>query len=161
MRGSVTPQVAVTSPDLPMDNRIVVQPIVSGNHSFQLANAKSGGEEARLECLETTLYSAFNTNVNDFNFLEVTNITNSSINITWTAIVFDGSTASGTATVASNRRVDVDLHTPIGNNRFGHVIIKHDGPLGAIRGAVSQYFGSVSDFRLSVSVPLEARENSL
>ena len=159
--GDAAPLAAAPSGDSSQaDNRICITPTATGAHFIRIGSYKSGGEDVRIECVETTIFGVYNTNVNDFNFLELVNLTNKTVNGNWRAINFDGATFTGAFTIAPNRRADIDLHSNVGAGRFGHVIVTHDAPRGALFGFVSQYSGSVTDFSLSVSNPLKERKQT-
>ncbi len=138
------------------DNRLTFTPTTTDRFILTVANAKVGGELVRVRCLATTLFGGYNTNVNDFNFLELTNIGNQTLNGTITATNFDGTVVINAQpfSVLPQRRVDVDLHTPVGVDKFGVVRVTHDGPLGTLKGNVSQYKGTVADFTLTDAAPL-------
>ena len=141
LRGDTTQQVAVdplsdTNSD---DNRISIFATVGGYYTFTIASAKAGGEVARVVCAETSIYGSFNTSVNEYNFLELTNISNSDINVIWIARDHTGFVNSRELLIPSDRRVDVDLHSAVGQGLYGSVKLKHNGPLGAIKGSISQY----------------------
>jgi hypothetical protein len=130
---------------------------------FTVDSDNSGGEAARYECVETTIYGGYNTNANPFNFLEVLNITNSEITFYVTAINWDGTKVVDAREyqVGANNRVDVDLHTAAGAARFGLVYVAHNGPYGALKGSVSQYRGGVGSLELATSTPLTPRDQNL
>ncbi len=144
------------------DNRLTFTPTTADRFRLTVDDALGASESVRVRCLDTTLYSGFNTNVNDFNFLELTNTTNATVSGKVYAITADGTTAinGSSFSVSASRRLDVDLHTPAGANKYGLVIVTHDGPLGALTGGVSQYSGSVSNFELTGFVPLAATEQA-
>lgn len=150
--GEISPIVGGESGDL-ADNRVIVTPTQSDRYRIEVASAATGGETVLIRCFATTLFGGFNTNVNDFNFLELTNTSNAEIVALVTAIEFDGTVAldNTSFTVPAGQRVDVSLHDFAGMNRFGVVRVTHNGPLGSLVAAVSQYFGTVSDFRLGGS----------
>lgn len=153
--GTMTPPITGETGDS-ADNRITLIPVTTDRYRLTVSSAKSGGELARIRCWDTTLYGGFNTNVNDFNFLEITNVSNATISGRLYAITSDGTNAiNGTTfSVAANRRLDIDLHTPAGADKYGLVIVAHDGPNDALKGYVSQYLGPVSNFLLTEAVPL-------
>lgn len=157
--GTLSPQVTGESGDS-ADNRLSFLVTTADRYQLTVATAAGGGEDVRPRCLETTLYGGYNTNVNDFNFLELSNITNASITGTITATNFDGTVViNGQAfTVPAGRRVDVDIHSAAGADKFGIIKVIHDGPFGSLQGNVSQYSGSVSNFSLSASIPLRPVE---
>lgn len=111
-------------------------------------------------CEETTLYGDFNTNANPFNFLEITNISNSTITGKIYATSYDGTTViNGTSfTIPSNRRVDTSIHDAAGPNVFGSIKIVHDGPLGSLKAKTSYYSGPVSALELKATVPATIRD---
>lgn len=143
------------------DNRVIVTPTQSDRYRIEIEGAAVGGESVLIRCYETTLFGGFNTNVNDFNFLELTNIGNATITARVSAIEFDDTVALNNAefAVPAGQRVDVSLHDFAGMNKFGFVRVTHDAPLGTLNGAVSQYFGTVEDFRLGGSQQLKHRLN--
>ena len=140
---------------------------VAGDYTIGIDNqtvALIGGApqtaKGRVDCQETTLYGGYNTNVNDFNFLEVLNITNTTITAAITATNSDGTVVINQQqfVVAPNTRADIDLHTPAGPNKFGLVKLIHNGPYGALQASVSQYDGTISNFVLTSSLPLKPRD---
>ena len=160
--GLITP--AVSSEESVIgDNRISFTTTLDGSHVVLINNNDGDDETGRLDCVETTLYGGYNTNVNDFNFLELTNTTNATITGTVTAVNFDGTTVidNQAFSVDASRRIDIDLHTAAGADKFGLVRVTHDGPAGALQGYVSQYSGTVSSFQLNASIPLKTRENGM
>lgn len=130
------------------------------NATTDISGTASAPTQARFDCVETTLYGGFNTNVNDFNFLEILNISNSVITGTITAVNSDGTVVINKQpfTVQPNRRSDVDIHTPAGALKYGLISVTHSGPLGAIQAYVSQYDGTASNFALTASIPLRVRD---
>ena len=130
------------------------------NQSTALFTGTPVTAKARIDCDETTLYGGYNTNVNDFNFLEILNITNTTLNAAITATNSDGTVviAQQVVTVQPNRRADIDLHTPAGANKFGLLEVIHNGPKGGLQASVSQYDGTVSNFVLTSSLPLKTRD---
>ncbi|MFN8389551.1 MAG: hypothetical protein U0136_04610 [Bdellovibrionota bacterium] len=159
--GSITPVITGESNGV-ADNRIVFTPTTSDRFVLTVQSAKSGGEDVRIRCLDTTLYGGFNTNVNDFNFLELTNVSNAQITAKVTAINYDGTVAINGQSVVIDptRRLDVDIHTPAGANKYGMIIVTHNGPAGALKGNVSQYSGNVNNFDLAGSEPLRPIEQN-
>ena len=159
--GDITPQITGESGGAD-DNRITFTPTTSNRFSITVDDAEGGGESVRVRCFDTTLHSGFNTNVNDFNFLELTNVTNATVTGKVTAITADGTTVINGAgfSISAQRRADIDLHTPAGADKYGLVIVTHDGPVGALKGGVSQYSGTVSSFELTGFVPLTPTEQA-
>lgn len=160
LRGTVTPSVSGSMDQNLVNNRVVYTAQLNGQHLIQLTDFKAGGESVRVECVETTLYGVYNTNINNFNFMELTNTTNDPISGSWTAVNWDGQSFTGDFTVLPNRRADVNLHQVVGAGKFGQVMLTHDGPRGALIGYISQYIGSVTDFRLAVSNRMAERDQS-
>ncbi len=111
-----------------------------------------GGANIPVQCDETTLFGGFNTSVTDFNFLEITNTTDSDQIVEIIAInsvsgnsrVIDGLVS----TVRANTRSDIDIHSRVGTGAFGPMIIKSYGPAGSLRAVLSQY-------NITSSVPLD------
>ena len=141
------------------DNRIVLTPSTTDRFRITVANSKGGGEVVKIRCLATTLFGSFNTNTNDFNFLELTNRGNQPIVGTITATDFNGTVAINKVafTVPAQRRVDIDIHTAVGENKFGTIVVTANAPLGTLMGAVSQYevnSNSSNGFSLTTNIPL-------
>jgi hypothetical protein len=103
-------------------------------------------------CEETTLYGGFNTNVTDFNFLEITNtlekvttpVSDRTLNLTLTAVnttpdpdvtIIDQEAFS----VAAGTRRDINIHERAGAGVFGTLKLTHNGAPGAIKAVLSQY----------------------
>ena len=133
-----------------------------GVYYFLLRNNGSGSYNGRVECAETTLYGGYNTNVSNFNFLEVVNISNTAISGTITATNSNGTVVINKQafTVSANNRLDVDVHTPAGAGKYGSIRVTYNGPVGALQAYVSQYNGTASSFSLSGIVPLKTRDGS-
>lgn len=144
------------------DNRLCFTALESGIHTITVETAVGGGEVVRIECLETTLFGGYNTNVNDFNFLELENTTGATITAKVTAKTNSGTTVIDAQEVEidAGERADVDIHQAAGTDVFGPIIVTHDGPLGALQGRTSLYTGDVSDFNLNGQTPLQSREQS-
>lgn len=138
------------------DNRLTFTPTTTDRFRLTVQSAKSGGELVKVQCTETTLFGDFNTNVNDFNYLELTNLSNASISGTITAITSDGTVAvnAATFTIAPDRRFDVDLHSAVGADKYGLVRVTQNGPAGALKAIVSQYQGTPTNFTLTATIPL-------
>lgn len=168
--GSVTPAVLDGTP---ANNRISVKPSGTGTQTagvYQVGVNNSTvalfgsppptqAVPARFDCVETTLYGGFNTNVNDFNFLELINITNTAISGNITATNTDGTVVINNQafTVQPNRRSDIDIHTPAGPLKYGLIKVTHNAPLGGLQALVSQYDGNISNFVLTASIPMNTR----
>ena len=138
------------------DNRISLVPTTAARYRFTVQSTKVGGEVVKVRCFATTLFAPYNTTVNDFNFLEMTNTGNATCNAQVSIVDQAGTTIVTNSAVAvpAQRRVDFDVHSAVGANKFGFVRVTHDCPLGTLGGFVSQYAGTVSNFSLSVSLPL-------
>ena len=163
-RGDVAPQVTgnVNSPATIADDRVVITPVAANYYGFYVYNtSSSGAANVRFECMETTLYGGYNTNANPFNFLELTNTTNATIAGRVRGFNYDGTaTVDTTFSIAANNRYDVDVHSAAGANKYGILIVTHNGPYGALNGAVSQYSGSVGSLTLRATVPLKPRDQT-
>ena len=161
-RGDYTPIVTAPTGTAAEAMRVTLTPTKDGLHKFTVSTA-TGTEVVRPECVETTLYGGYNTNVNDFNFLELTNTTNREIRVRITATNFNGDVVINNqeAVIPANRRVDVDIHSAAGNNVFGGLKVTTNGPLGGVLAFLSQYSGTVTDFSLSVSLRLQTRDRTL
>lgn len=162
--GAVTPKISNGSTDADhANNRVCFVALSTADKAIAAKSDKGGGEAARFECLETTLYGGYNTFVNPWNFLELYNTTNTSIRVYITAVNYDGSTVINSLSylIPANARQDVDLHTPAGANKYGLVKIAHTGPYGAIQGQVSQYKGPVTGMELTASTPIRPRDQNL
>lgn len=159
--GDVEPKVTVIGmADTSLaDNRLCFTPTMSGVHVLSVETAKGGGEVVRVECVETTLFGAFNTNVNDFNFLELENTTTSVVTAKVSAFTNAGSTLLDAVevTIQPGARNDVDIHSAAGTNVFGPIRVTHDGPIGALQGRTSFYTGSVTNFNLNGQTELRTR----
>lgn len=110
--------------------------------SFGPVGATNNNANITVRCEETTLFGGFNTSITDFNFLEIRNTSNSTINgsVTVTDAISDTTIINGqTFSVAAGDRVDINLHEPAGPGKFGPVVVTHDGPYGSLQAQVSQY----------------------
>ena len=161
--GDVAPAVTVpTGNEQQGKARICFIAGASGNF-FAAVNAAEAGETANFYCAETTLYGGFNTNVADFNFLELRNTTESNITVSITAINYTGTVVidGSTTTIPANNRFDVNIHAAAGAGVYGLIIVTHNGPKGAIQGEIAEYvLTSVTplDFSKVGSTPLKPRE---
>ncbi|MCB0322265.1 MAG: hypothetical protein KDD69_01795 [Bdellovibrionales bacterium] len=102
----------------------------------------------------SSLIGFFNTVVNDFNFLELVNLSRNTIRGEWVAVDFDGRDFSRPFTIEPQRRADFDLHSNVGGDRFGYVLVSHNGSPGEIVGNVSQYGNTNGSMNFAVSQPL-------
>ena len=157
-RGDTTPAITISGEDSNQaNNRIAFTPDASGKYELPITTTVSQGEDVRIDCAETSLYGGYNTNINNFNFLELTNITNQTISGAWTAVNWNGSFFIGTFVIPAGNRQDISLHDVVGAGKYGSLIVTHDGPVGALVGNVSQYKGSATEFSLSATLPLHER----
>ncbi len=153
-----------TTPDMTNNafGRFCYIPSQDGNQGLTASGISPTGmaTEIEMKCVETSLYGGFNTSVNNFNFLEITNTSNSSISGFIYATSFDGSSVINAQpfTIASNNRLDIDIHTPAGANKFGTIKVVHDGPFGSILATTSYYKGTTVDFTLTGTVPARPRD---
>lgn len=142
-------------------NRICTTTNTTEIYGIKFTNVTSAGNGNTIlvntHCVETSLYGGYNTNAARYNFLEVLNTTNSTINFKVTATNFDGTVVINNASysVPAGRRFDVDIHTPAGLSKYGLIKITHDGPFGALQAGVSFY---KTDFTQTAHVPLKARD---
>lgn len=104
-------------------------------------------------CEETTLYCAYNTNASPFNFLELTNLGAGDREVApgqepsridtlifgTSSVTQEDFTFPSQSVRSGLRRVDVDLHTVVGENTFGILHISHTGSAGALKGEVGRY----------------------
>ncbi len=151
--GRMHPAMPIGSAGVDPDNRRIVftaglnVPTATINPHYIVVTSAGSGEYVKVICNETDLFGGFNTYVNNFNFLELENMSDADLEV---QIVLSNTTANlGTVTIPASSRVDVDLHTPAGSNNYGLVRVLHNGPLGAIRGRTSFYTGTVSSFALT------------
>ncbi len=145
------------------DNRLTIQPAVpvSTVTRLKITNTTASTITYEQVCTETTLYGGYNTNANPFNFLELTNTTSGTITARVRGFNFDGTaTVNTSVSIAPGTRFDIDIHTAAGANKYGSLIVTHDGPFGALLGYVSQYSGSPSSLVLTGSIPLRSRVRS-
>ncbi len=173
LNGHLAPQITAGGTDTDnRNNRISFTATSGGLHFFDLDIAGGSGAGSttapgassilvNFGCEDTTLFGAFNTNANPFNFLEIENVTTGDVEITVTLINFDDSfqapTGQFNTLLAPSSRSDFSVHDLVGPLRFGSVVISHNGPSGAIRGRVSQYrISAAGALDLSTSVALSS-----
>ena len=101
------------------------------------------------------LVGFFNTVVNTFNFLELVNVTNDPVNGSFVAIDFDGNSFVESFTLPAQRRRDFDIHSLVGQGRFGHIFVDWTGASNAVFGAIGQYGGTANTLVFRCEVPLE------
>ncbi len=101
--------------------------------------------QQNVECIETTLFGGYNTNVTDFNFLEITNVGNGAdpngVNAWVTVVDLNGSilVEGQQYAIAPGTRKDIDIHSIVGPGKYGTIAITHDGAPGTLKAAVTQY----------------------
>jgi len=141
-------------------NRLCFIPAVTGTITFTVTSISTSPSNIDVQCNETTLFGGYNTNANPYNFLEISNLTNSSISGRIYATNFDGTVVinGSSFTVGAGRRNDISIHDAAGPNVFGVLKIVHDGPLGALQANTSFYSGSVSALELKGTVAAKVRD---
>jgi len=95
-----------------------------------------------VHCDETSLYGGYNTSAGEINYLEITNITSATlaVHVIATNEFTNGSTVINQSfMLGANRRFDLAIHDLVPAGAFGAVRVLHDGPVGAVSAAVSQY----------------------
>ena len=143
--GDVTPVNTAGTPNNIRASRLSLTPTESGMHFLSISSAIVYSSfiayNGIVSCVETSIYGGFNTNVSEYNFLELTNTTNSAISVKIRALSSEGTVVidNSTATIEPGVRKDIDLHSLVGAGKYGSVVVMHDGPFGAIKGVVSQY----------------------
>jgi len=123
------------------DNRIAFQAPDSGDYIFTIASwaTDSLTRDAFLICSDSTANVGFNTFLNDFNFLEVTNNLERELTVNWEAVNFDGTRISGSINVGAGLRADIDIHTAVGPSSFGNIKVGILGVEGSAILNMSQY----------------------
>jgi len=137
--------------------RQTITPGVTGVYNFHVVKNSPGNFSVniRFKCYETTLYGGYNTVVNPFNFLELTNTTNNPLRAKIRLYDRDGlEIGSGYFQIDTGRRFDFDVHTATGPTSYGMVSVTYDGTYGGLTGNLSQYN---SDLELQATTPLNAR----
>lgn len=110
---------------------------------LRITHDAGGPVPAGVICYETTLFGGFNTFVTDFNFLELTNTTNSDITVD--VVAFNSVTGSQTPivsqnlTLKANSRKDLDIHSAAGSGAYGPVLVMHNGTPGSVIAILNQY----------------------
>lgn len=162
--GNVSPVNVGGATGLINESRISFQPSESGIYSIGISSTLEleslSVSSGSVSCVETGLYGGFNTNASEYNFLELTNSTNAAVIITVRAVGSDGTVLvnNENITVEAGTRKDMDLHSLVGAGKYGTVVVTHDGPLGAIKAAVSQYKVRADGTTLPTqSLPLSTR----
>ncbi len=164
LRGDVCPRPNgnISFGNTEVDNRIVITPVVADYYGFHLQNdSTTADKKVVVECMETSLYGGYNTNASPFNFLELLNTTNGTIAGTVRGFNYNGTQTVNTGfSIGPNLRYDIDIHTAAGPNKYGMLIVTHDGPYGALQGFVSQYISSSGQLQLQATVPLKPRDQT-
>jgi hypothetical protein len=117
-----------------------------GEYTITLSGATVADERKYgPRCRETSQTCSFNTFVNDFNFLEVTNEGSKAAEVAYVATDFDGNTVSDSGVILPGQRADFDIHSKVGASKFGKIVVhpKIDYRYGqGISAKLSQYKGS-------------------
>ena len=113
-----------------------------------------------IECFNTTLFGNFNTVTvaNPFNFLEISNDSNVTVNVRVVVTKNDGTLLSKTnLSIDKDQQKDIAIHDIAGAaNTFGRVTVAHDGPLHGVRAKITKY---TSSFLITASDKFETRGN--
>ncbi len=133
----------------------------TGTHTV-LVSSVTGSARAIFTCHNTTLFGSFNTvnAANPVNFLEITNISTVSSNVTVIVKDFTGTEITRfVQTVPAGARRDVGLHDKTGvANTFGSVQLSYDSPVGSITADISKYnYDANSNLNITATVKLSAR----
>ncbi len=145
--GDSEPIVSTVDDNTKDDNRLCFIAPTSGEMSMGVGAIEGGSFIlASIECLETTLFGGYNTNVASFVFLELENRTSGNVTASITIRQNDGTVvADGVlVNVAPNSRTDFDVHSVAGANQFGSIIVSNTAPFGGLSGRVSSYSSSAS-----------------
>jgi len=131
-----------------------VTPSGAENYGFYTITMEQTTEESRntfLRCIPTSVQCSFNTSVNDFNFLEITNQESIASVFSYITRDFTGATTTGGGSVAAGSRSDFDIHSKVGASRFGSLVV-HPlifanpsvgfGFQGGLQARLSQYSGT-------------------
>lgn len=118
-----------------------------GEYTVEMQSTDEGSENPFLSCFETTLACSFNTSVNDFNFLEVTNLGTQPAVVSYLAKDFTGEIFTATGFIAPGKRADFDIHSQVGPGKFGSIVVQPsvagDQFQETINARLSQYKGNV------------------
>lgn len=133
----------------------------TGTHIISVS-AVAGNARAIFTCHNTTLFGSFNTvnAANPVNFLEITNISTVTSNVTVIIKNFSGvEIARFVETVSPGQRRDVGLHDKVGvANTFGSVQLVYDSPAGSITADISKYnYDANSNLNITATVNFRAR----
>lgn len=101
--------------------------------------------ETSVQCYETTLFGSYNTMATDFNFLELTSTLSGHALNNQLYVEIEGRRANvphrpftRSLIIEAGQRVDIDLHSIVGKD-FGPIVIRHNGPKGALQARTGQY----------------------
>lgn len=171
-RGGIAPQIPSNSNGVSAAEGARACFISEAGSRFQLtvnrSNVTPGSTFADLaiHCDETSLYGGYNTVVTELNYLEIVNTTVLALN----AHLYGYDASSGDLVIdatitlpggAGPRRTDIDLHSLVGQGKFGSLVLAHDGPKGAVKADVAQYRITTLipfDFDLVARNPLNSRQ---
>jgi hypothetical protein len=122
----------------------------AGEYTITMEATDEGSDNPFTRCEEVSLGCSFNTFVNDFNFLEVTNNGSQPAIVSYRATDFDGNTITDAGTIAPGQRADFDIHSKVGPSKFGKIVI-HPSVAGnefkeTISAKLSQYKGDVLSY---------------
>lgn len=97
----------------------------SGKYTLTIGVSNGPGSYFSAGCRETSILCEFNTFVNDANFLEVTNMSTFPMNARMRLEAFSGQefAPTGVLTVQPAARTDYDLHSIVGANNYGFLLI--------------------------------------
>lgn len=134
-------------------------PTVSTLARLGVSRSATGGEPVKIDCKMTSLFGGYNTNIARFNFLEITNLLETPIDVSVSLIRSDNSIAvSGAGIYLSGlQRFDFDIHTAVAAAEYGMIIVNTNGPIGAVSAQVSQYQIIDGVIRQTAVVPLKTR----
>lgn len=141
--GADSPSIMGTSRSVLYAARIAfISGSLGGVHRLNVAAAAPSGEAVKVLCRETTLYGEFNTNGTMYNFLELVYQPSGFAEKVYLS-AFDSSGSlllnNRVINLSSAGRTDVDIHSLVGPNTFGKLLITHLKPYKEIRGFVSRY----------------------
>ncbi len=140
--------------------------LASGTNIVSVSTNSSGtgtsdSARALLECFNTTLFGNFNTVTiaNPVNYLEISNVSNVSVNALVVIKGYNGTEISRqTVTLAAGTRQDIGIHDISGaSNTFGSVSVAHTGTIGSIRANVSKYTFNGGVLAITATEPLHER----
>ena len=113
------------------------------NNSLYCANSCGG---VKATACTAGLYCKFNTNASEYNFLEVTNRTNRTMHGQVEFLNNSRVVVGGTIRLqlAPFQRKDLDIHSMVGQNRYGQVLLKVGSTttVAEVGASVSHYYSS-------------------